>query len=50
MLGWVYYALGDQREALRSFRQAIDLHLAVGGGPSLVDSFVGIAEMLAALR
>ena len=46
-LGWTYHAIGDQRAALRARRQALDLHLAVGGGENLVGSFLGIAVMLA---
>jgi hypothetical protein len=47
VLAWVYHALGDRREALRAWRQAIDLHLAWGGGENLVGSFVGIAVTIA---
>ncbi len=47
ILGFVYDAVGDQPKALRSFRHAIEMHLAIGGGVPLVDSVVGIAIMLA---
>jgi hypothetical protein len=47
VLGWVHHGLGDQRAAVRARRQAIDLHLAWGGGESLAGSFAGIALTLA---
>jgi hypothetical protein len=47
ILGWIYDAVGDQPAAVRSLREAIDLHLAIGGREPLVGSFVGIAVTLA---